>query len=327
MIMSERIAGFRLAAAVCLFAASAGAQNGTSPPATAQTSSSSANRSKGKPSRHRRFVFTACGILSAVLASGALAGAVSAKPPLSINAEVVDSLGRPLPEARIILRNAADVPINECVTDWAGRCSIRVSVAGGYTLTTDKSGFRGSVVTILQSSGRTERVTTIVLESEKPLTMLVRAARLKAQNDLSRTGVSKYTMTDHDISNLPTGKYTPLNQVMLQMPGVTLDQNQEIHIRGEHMGIQYQMNGILLPLDINTDPTFTQLLNSFFVKSVSLLDGILPARYGYRTAGVIDIVTKSGCSQQGGDFSLLGGQRSTVEPSFELAARGVSGRR
>jgi outer membrane cobalamin receptor len=105
---------------------------------------------------------------------------------------------------------------------------------------------------------------------------------------------------------------------MVQMPGVTLDQNQEIHIRGEHMGIQYQINGILLPLDINSDPTFTQLLNSFFVKNVSLLDGILPARYGYRTAGVIDIVTKSGCQQPGGDFSILVGQRSTAEPSFEL---------
>ena len=76
------------------------------------------------------------------------------------------------------------------------------------------------------------------------------------------------------------------------MPGVALDQNQEIHIRGEHAGVQYQMNGILLPLDINNDPTFTQLLNSYFVKSVSLIDGVLPAEYGYRTSGVIEISTK-----------------------------------
>ena len=115
-----------------------------------------------------------------------------------------------------------------------------------------------------------------------------------------------------------TGKFTPLNQVMVQMPDVTQDQNEEIHIRGEHMGIQYQMNGVMLPLDINTDPTFTQLLNSFFVKRVSLLDGILPARYGYRTAGVIDIETKDGCEQPGGEFSIFGGQRSTAEPSFEM---------
>ena len=102
------------------------------------------------------------------------------------------------------------------------------------------------------------------------------------------------------------------------MPGVALDQNQEIHIRGEHMGIQYQMNGILLPLDINTDPTFTQLLNSYFVKSVSLMDGVLPAQYGYRTSGVIDIHTKDGCDDGHNEFTISGGQRDTVQPSFEL---------
>ena len=78
------------------------------------------------------------------------------------------------------------------------------------------------------------------------------------------------------------------------------------------------MNGVLLPLDLNTDPTFTQLLNSQFAKSVSLADGILPARYGYRTAGVVEIKTKDGCD--GGDnwFQIYGGQRDTVRPSFQL---------
>ena len=110
------------------------------------------------------------------------------------------------------------------------------------------------------------------------MTLTVSASRIHAQNQLTSTGVSKYTFTAHDITNLPQGEATPLNQVLLQMPGVALDQNQEIHIRGEHAGIQYQMNGILLPLDINNDPTFTQLLNSYFVKSVSLIDGVLPRR-------------------------------------------------
>ncbi len=117
---------------------------------------------------------------------------------------------------------------------------------------------------------------TLVLQAEQALTVPVSAGRLRAQNRLSETGASKYTFTAKDVADLPEGQATALNEVMLQMPGVALDQNQEIHVRGEHMGIQYQMNGILLPLDINNDPTFTQLLNSYFVKSVSLADGILP---------------------------------------------------
>jgi hypothetical protein len=206
--------------------------------------------------------------------------------------------------------------IGDCITDDAGAFSFKTTTAGNYVAVAEKGGFRRSVLTL--SLKPPSNIATIVMDSEQPLTMSVRAARLRAQNDLSHTGASKYTFTDRDVTNLPTGKYTSLNQVMLQIPGVTLDQNQEIHIRGEHMGIQYQINGILLPVDINSDPTFTQLLNSFFIKNVSLLDGILPARYGYRTAGVIDITTKNGCQQQGGDFTILGGQRSTVEPSFEL---------
>ena len=71
----------------------------------------------------------------------------------------------------------------------------------------------------------------LVLESEDALTVAVEAARLSAQNGLSSTGTSKYTMGQRDIAELAAGQATPLNQVMLQMPGVALDQNQEIHIR------------------------------------------------------------------------------------------------
>ena len=83
------------------------------------------------------------------------------------------------------------------------------------------------------------------------------------------------------------------------------------------------MNGILLPLDTNNDPTFTQLLNSYFVKSVSLIDGVLPAEYGYRTSGVVEISTKNGCDNAHNEFTIYGGQRDTAQPSFQLG--GCSG--
>ena len=162
------------------------------------------------------------------------------------------------------------------------------------------------------------------MESMQALTVPITASRVHPQNGLTATGVSKYTFTARDITNLPQGEATPLNQVLLQMPGVALDQNQEIHIRGEHAGVQYQMNGILLPLDINNDPTFTQLLNSYFVKSVSLIDGVLPAEYGYRTSGVVEISTKNGCDDAHDEFTIYGGQRDTAQPSFELG--GCSGK-
>ena len=42
----------------------------------------------------------------------------------------------------------------------------------------------------------------------------------------------------------------------------------------------------------------------------------MPAEYGLRTAGIIDITTKSGLQAPGGAVSLYGGSHGEIEPSF-----------
>ena len=61
-----------------------------------------------------------------------------------------------------------------------------------------------------------------------------------------------------------------------------------------------------------------------FIKQLDLLDGILPARYGFATGGVVDIATKDGCEQPGGSISFFGGQRETISPSLQYG--GCSGK-
>ena len=240
------------------------------------------------------------------------------KPSLqNVTGSVSDALGRPAAKAEVILRTASGVEVAKTATDGQGHFELKRVPLGTYVLMVRKEGYKPATK-VVEALGPAANSANIVLESQQPLTVAVRASRLSAQNGLSPTGNNKYTMTAKDISNLPEGDSTPLNNVMLQMPGVALDQNQEIHIRGEHMGIQYQMNGIMLPLDINTDPTFTQLLNATFVKSVSLLDGVLPVQYGYRTSGVIDIETKDGCGDNHNNATIFGGQRDTAQGNFQL---------
>jgi len=230
---------------------------------------------------------------------------------------VKDALGRPVTNAVVILRAADGRTVARTTRGEHGQFKLPAPGPGTYDLVVQKSGFKAArAALVLPTSSKTPL--DLMLESEQALTLPVSASRVHAQNGLTATGASKYTFTAQDVANLPQGEATPLNQVMLQMPGVALDQNQEIHIRGEHAGIQYQMNGILLPLDINNDPTFTQLLNSYFVKRVSLMDGVLPAEYGYRTSGVIEISTKNGCDDAHNEFTIYGGQRDTAQPSFEL---------
>jgi TonB-dependent Receptor Plug Domain len=106
---------------------------------------------------------------------------------------------------------------------------------------------------------------------------------VQANRILSPPGVSNdYRLTSVDIANLPAGDNTVLTDVLAQMPGVGIDQNQQVYIRNsEGSGFQYEINGTTVPNDITTNPPFMAMFNPIFIKSLDLLDGILPAQYSY----------------------------------------------
>jgi outer membrane receptor protein involved in Fe transport len=62
---------------------------------------------------------------------------------------------------------------------------------------------------------------------------------------------------------------------------------------------------------------FGQTLDPRLADSVQLITGALPAEYGNRTAGIIDIKTKSGLFAPGGEISVYGGSHSQIDPSVD----------
>jgi len=152
-------------------------------------------------------------------------------------------------------------------------------------------------------------------------TVIVAASRARNEGaGVSQTGANDYAVTSQDIKSLPNGENTRLTDVLAQMPGVAIDQNQQIHIRNtEGPQFQYNINGILVPFDVNTNPPFVTMFNATFVEKMDLLTGVLPSRYSYATGGVVDIATKDGCSDPGGNVSFQAGQRGTLQPSVQYA--------
>jgi len=130
----------------------------------------------------------------------------------------------------------------------------------------------------------------------------------------TQTGASTYTIDDAAIAATPGADNTLLNQVVLQAPDVVQDSFGQFHVRGDHNDVQYRLNGIILPEGISV---FGQSLSPRLISSLQLITGALPAEYGLRTAGIIDMTTKSGVLQPGGSISLYGGSHETVEPSFD----------
>jgi len=138
-----------------------------------------------------------------------------------------------------------------------------------------------------------------------------------SRNNLSpTTGSSSFSFKQQDIENLPQGQMTSLNQVLLRAPGVVQNSYGQIHVRGDHSNLQYRINGIIIPEGI---AVFGQSFDTHFADSVNLLTGALPAQYGYRTAGVVDIKTKGGNFANGGRSALMVGGNNTLGANQQIS--------
>ena len=136
------------------------------------------------------------------------------------------------------------------------------------------------------------------------------AARSEIEPSL---GATTYSLPEAFINNLPSGANTQLNQVVLQAPGVAQDSFGQLHIRGDHGNIQYRLNNVILPEGLQV---FGQTLSPRLAQNIDLITGAVPAQYGLRTAGVLNITTKSGF-KNGGEVGVYGGSHGLIEPSIE----------
>jgi outer membrane receptor for ferrienterochelin and colicins len=146
--------------------------------------------------------------------------------------------------------------------------------------------------------------------------IVVTARKLaKARSDIeTRIGATTTIIDSKAIAIQPGGADIPLNQTLLQVPGISQDSFGQIHLRNDHANIQYRIDGVILPEGISF---FGQSLTSRFASSIDVITGSLPAQYGLVTTGIVDIQTKSGTFQPGGSVGLYGGSHGWVEPSAE----------
>ena len=150
------------------------------------------------------------------------------------------------------------------------------------------------------------------------LDVLAKQLDIARQQIQPSLGATTYNFSPQALEEIPQGANAPLNQVLLQAPGVAQDSFGQIHLRGEHANVQYRLNGVELPEGLSV---FGQAIISRFANSMSLITGALPAQYGFQTAGVVDIQTKTGVTNPGLSVTMYGGSWNWVQPSFEYGGR------
>ena len=234
------------------------------------------------------------------------AHAQTALPPITIT----QPKPRPAPPARRVVRRAATTPTSPAPRfgprrETAAAANARNAAPEATAGTTGAESGTGPVdpalATAKAGEGRAEQA----------------RERIFTQGGASVTRIGKAQVDD-----LPQGNQTEFDRVVLQLPGVSQDSaaSGDFHIRNEHANVQYRINGILLPDGVSG---FAQVLDSSFIRSVSLIDGALPAEYGLHTAGLLDITTRNGADDPGTTVTGYGGSRDTIIPTIETA--GVAG--
>lgn len=146
----------------------------------------------------------------------------------------------------------------------------------------------------------------------------ITAAHLKsARIDLSpKVGATVYSIDTHQLDMMAQGADTPFNDVLLRLPGVAQDSKGSgaLHVRDDHGNVQYRINGVQLPESITG---FGQSIDTRMVDQIDFMTGALPAQFGLRTAGIVDIQTKEG-GEPGGRIGVLVGSHHHVEPGAEV---------
>ena len=148
-------------------------------------------------------------------------------------------------------------------------------------------------------------------------------AEVLVQADLDRSrdqiapslGADTYTIGPNQIEAIPGGENAPFSQLLLRRPASCRIRSGRSTCRGDHNGLTYRVNGVLLPEGLNG---FGQELDTRLIQSVTLITGALPAQFGFRTAGIVDVTAKSGATLNHNELSLYGGSYDTVEPSVQV---------
>ena len=135
-------------------------------------------------------------------------------------------------------------------------------------------------------------------------------------------GTSSYEISHDEIQSLPQGVNQPVEKVLLEAPGVSQNSAASglLHVRNDHANVQFRINGVMLPDGVTG---FGSILETNLIGSISLVTGALPAEFGLRTVGLVDITTRTDVFNNSGSISPYGGSRGNFAPLLEYG--GTSG--
>lgn len=242
---------------------------------------------------------------------------LSTAPSRAVNASAflsgtVMENGRPV--AHVAVTASGNNLTARTTTDNKGHFQFPPLALGTYVVEAKSGTTQGSVRVDLGSSGGT---VSIVLGTLKEIGSVVATAT----NTLRGSG-SDVVLNSTDLTQMPYNN--SFSEMEIQMPGAARGANGVVHMNGDHGVINYMIDGVALPQELNRDIGGEINLND--LSFVDLIEGAYPAQYGMRFGSVLNMATRAGTGPAGfdGNFSYgsYGDTESTIGYHAPLAGGG-----
>lgn len=145
------------------------------------------------------------------------------------------------------------------------------------------------------------------------------------KNTIENTSpVSQSTITQQQIREQPRGDQVSLPELLESTtPSVVSGGYGRIYVRQYEVGLQYRLDGVQLP-DL-PDNAIGDFFNPRNIESMEVSLGALPAEFGERPSGVINIITPKGAEQTSGSVEINYGSYNTWSPQAQLRGSSKDG--
>ena len=235
----------------------------------------------------------------------------------TVQGVVKDPGGALVPNAQITVTQPVTGYHQTTQTDAQGAFKLVNIPFNTYKVRAEATGFQAAEESIDLES-------TIPLNVELSLSLEQTTAAVTVTTDNAAMLEPDRTSSDTDIGQTilerPVGAAPSraIESIVASTPGFVTDDNGRMHPRGSESQVQYVVDGV--PITDNMSAIFSTSLDARTLRTVEVLTGGIPAEFGDKLAGVINVNTRSGLEgpTQGG-ISFSGGSFSTGETAVDFS--------
>src|SRR5678815_967449 len=209
----------------------------------------------------------------------------------SIQGTVKDPTGALVPGAKVLVSQPVTNYQQTAQTDAQGAFKLVNLPFNTYKVRVEATGFQPLEQSIdlettvpqnLDLSLKVEETTAAVTVSADNGAML-ETDRTSSDTDLSQT------ILERPLGAAPS---RAIESMVASTPGFVTDDNGRMHPRGSESQVQYVIDGV--PVTDNMSAIFSTSLDARTLRTVEVLTGGIPAEFGDKLGGVINVNTRSG---------------------------------